>query len=87
MQTFAILSVVFWLAVVGGAVALVVAVASPQQRVASLWVAAGLWVVPEILGIMSIGILFLVAAVACGVGAVMVRRGRHGGTHMDLVES
>lgn len=74
-----ILAVVWWLAVVGGAAALVVAVVSPQRRAVSLWVAAGLWVVPGILGILSIGILFLVAAVACGVAAVMVHRGRFGG--------
>lgn len=65
-----ILRVIWLLAATTGAAAVLVALARPRLRRSALAAAAAAFVVAGILGILSIGILFLLAAVGCGVLAM-----------------
>ena len=60
-----ILTVVVYGAMAAGAVAAVAAVAVPRLRRQLFWLAAGMFTVVGVLGILSIGILFLAAAAVC----------------------
>lgn len=64
-----VLAVVVYAAMVTGAVAAVAALAVPRLRRQLFWLAAGMFTVVGVLGILSIGILFLAAAAACVVVA------------------
>lgn len=64
-----LLTVIFWSVVLVGAAGVIVAIARPGVRRTGLWIAAGAFLVAGILGLASIGIFFLVGAVACGVAA------------------
>lgn len=65
-----LLGVIWWGSAVGGMASVAVAVAMPSRRRAALLVAGLLFLVAGLLGILSIGIVFLVAAIACAVVAV-----------------
>ncbi len=65
-----------WAGAVAGALAVVVAVGRPDRRRGWLLAAASLFLPIGILGILSIGALFLLAAAACVLGAVRVRPAR-----------
>lgn len=68
---------VIWLGSVAGAVAAVaVAVTMPARRREALILAGVLFLVAGVLGILSIGMLFIVAAIVCGVVALRTREGR-----------
>jgi hypothetical protein len=60
-----VLTVVVYAAMVTGAVAVIAAVAAPRLRRQLFWLAAGMFTVDGVLGILSIGILFLAAAAVC----------------------
>ena len=60
-----VLTVVVYAAMVTGAMAVVAALAVPRLRRQLFWLAAGLFTVVGVLGILSIGILFLAAAAVC----------------------
>lgn len=64
-----VLGVIWWGSAAGAVAAVGVAVAIPSRRRDALLVASVLFLVAGVLGILSIGILFIVAAVACGVVA------------------
>jgi hypothetical protein len=59
-----------------GVVAAISAIALPRLRTALFVVAAVLFLPIGVLGIMSVGVVFLVAAGACIVAAVLARQGR-----------
>jgi len=69
-----LLAIVLWAGAVGGVSAVVFAIVVPPRRQAWLIVAAVLFVPIGILGILSIGVLFLGAALACAVAAVLSGR-------------
>lgn len=71
-----LLAVSLWAGAAAGVLAVVVAVARPEQRRRWLLVAAVLFLPIGILGILSIGALFLLVAAACIIGAVMGRPSR-----------
>jgi hypothetical protein len=60
-----VLTVVVYAAMVIGAAAVIAGVAVPRLRRPMFWLAAGMFTVVGVLGILSIGILFLAAAVVC----------------------
>lgn len=64
------LSIVWWLAALAGTACVIVAVTRRQVRAAGLWFAAGSFLVAGLLGLASIGMVFLVGAVVCAVVAV-----------------
>lgn len=68
-----LVATLLWAGAVGGVLAVVVAVMRPGQRRGWLLLAALLFLPIGILGILSIGVFFLVASAACLVGAVMSR--------------
>jgi hypothetical protein len=59
------LAVGLWTGALGGFIAVVAAIALPHRRRAALLVGAALFLPIGVLGILSIGIVFLIAAVAC----------------------
>lgn len=59
------LAVVWFATAIGGAVAAVLAVLLPDRRRGLLLVAAACFAVAGVLGILSIGIVFVVGAVVC----------------------
>lgn len=61
------LSMIWWGSTIVAIVAVAVGVAVPIRRRQALVVAAVLFMVAGVLGILSIGIIFVLAAVACGV--------------------
>jgi hypothetical protein len=60
-----VLTVVAYGAMAGAVVMVITAIVVPRLRSPLLWVAAGMFTVVGVLGILSIGILFLAAAVVC----------------------
>ncbi|HVE73813.1 MAG TPA: hypothetical protein VNA30_01795 [Mycobacteriales bacterium] len=70
---FELLVVLWYLCAIGGAVALVAGVANRRYRRTCLVVAASLFAIAGVLGILSIGVLFLVASALCAVGAWRTR--------------
>ncbi len=68
-----LLAVSLWAGAVAGVLAMMVALARPDRRRRWLLVAALLLLPIGILGILTIGALFLLAAAACVIGAVMAR--------------
>lgn len=62
-----------WVGAGGGVLSVIVAVAAPARRRAALLIAAMLFVPIGVLGILSVGVVFLVAAVLCLIGAVLSR--------------
>ncbi|MGB0111649.1 MAG: hypothetical protein WBP59_00370 [Ilumatobacteraceae bacterium] len=60
-----ILSAVWFTAAIGGVIAAVLAVATETRRQSLLMVAGGCFAIAGILGILSIGLMFLIAAAAC----------------------
>ncbi len=67
------LATLLWAGAAGGLLSVVVAAARPSQRRRALVVAALLFLPIGILGILSTGIFFLLAAATCLVGAVSSR--------------
>ncbi|MQB02268.1 MAG: hypothetical protein GEU78_18845 [Actinobacteria bacterium] len=65
------LTIVWWGATLGGVVAALVAVLTPSGRRPALLVAASLFLISGVLGILSIGVVFLVLAVVCVIAAVL----------------
>lgn len=61
------LTIIWWLAAATGITAVVISLVRPEARRAALLAGAGAFAVAGVLGILSIGIIFLVAAVVCGV--------------------
>lgn len=59
------LAVVLWTGALGGVIAVVAAIVLPHRRRAALLVGAALFLPIGVLGILSIGIVFRIAAVAC----------------------
>lgn len=59
------LAVGLWTGALGGVIAVVAAIVLPNRRRAALLVGAALFLPIGVLGILSIGIVFLIAAVAC----------------------
>lgn len=64
------LTIIWWFAATTGITAVVVSLVRPAARRTALLVSAGAFAVAGVLGILSIGVIFLVAASACGVLAV-----------------
>lgn len=64
------LALLWWTGVVLGVGAVVAALAMPRHRTTAWWVAAGAFGLAGVLGILSIGLVFLVAAVGCAMMAV-----------------
>jgi hypothetical protein len=71
-----LLAMVLWGAAALGVIAAIAAIALPRLRRVLFVVAAVLFLPIGVLGIMSIGAVFLVAAGACVVAAVLWRGGR-----------
>lgn len=69
-----LLGVIWWGSAAGGFVSVAVAVTVPSRRRAALVVASLLFLVAGGLGILSIGIVFIVAASVCAVVAVRAAR-------------
>lgn len=63
------LTVVWWSSALIGVVALVVAALSPRRRGTTLAVAAGGFLVAGVLGILSIGLVFVILASVCAFAA------------------
>ena len=72
-----LLGVIWWASAVGAFAAVAVAVTMPSRRRAALLVASLLCLVAGVLGILSIGIAFIAAAIVSAV--VAVRTARTGG--------
>jgi hypothetical protein len=68
------IAVVLWGAAALGVIAAVSAVALPRRRSVLFLVAAVLFLPIGVLGILSIGVVFLAAVVACLVESVVARR-------------
>lgn len=68
-----VLSVIWFGSVAGAVAAVAVAVTVPVRRREALILAGVLCLVAGVLGILSIGLLFIVAAIVCG--AVALRTG------------
>jgi len=62
-----LLSVIWWTSATGGLASVALAVAMPTLRRAALLVASLLFIVAGVLGILSIGIVFIAAAIVCAV--------------------
>lgn len=75
-----LLGALLWAGAGGGVISVIVAVARPQRRRAALLVAGVLFVPIGVLGILSIGVSFLVAAILCLIGAALSRPARAGTT-------
>ena len=69
-----LLGLIWWGSAVGGLAAVAVAMTMPSRRHAALLMASLLFLVAGALGILSIGIIFIVAAIACAVAAVRSAR-------------
>jgi hypothetical protein len=65
------LAVGLWTGALGGVIAVVAAIVLPHRRRAALLVGAALFLPIGVLGILSIGIVFLIAAVACVIVAFL----------------
>lgn len=63
------LTIIWWLATATGISAVVVSLVQPAVRRSALLVGAAAFAVSGVLGILSIGVVFLVAAIVCGVFA------------------
>lgn len=61
-----VLGVIWWGSAAGALVAVAVAVTTPSRRREALVTAGLLFLVAGVLGILSIGIVFIVAAIVCG---------------------
>lgn len=61
------LTIIWWLATVTGIAGVVVSLVRPAVRRTALLIGAAAFTVAGVLGILSIGIIFLAAAVACGI--------------------
>lgn len=68
-----LLAALLWAGAGGGVIAVVVGLARPARRRPALILAAALFLPIGILGILSIGIVFLVAALLCLLGAMWRR--------------
>lgn len=66
------LTLVWWVSAVGGTLAVLCAALNDRWRRRLLIVAATLFAVAGVLGILSIGVLFLAAAVGCAVAGMRV---------------
>lgn len=69
-----LLGVIFWGSAVGAVASVVVAVTMPLHRRVALLVASLLFLVAGVLGILSIGIVFIAAAIVCAVVALRAAR-------------
>jgi hypothetical protein len=65
------LAIGLWTGAIGGLIAAVFAVVLPHRRRAALLVGAGLFLPIGVLGILLIGIVFLIAAVGCVTAALL----------------
>lgn len=65
----AVLSGIWWLATTTGVAAVVISLVRPDVRRPAMLVGVAAFTVSGVLGILSIGILFLVAAGVCGIVA------------------
>ncbi len=65
----AVLALIWWTAAIGGLVAGLVGITVRSRRRESLLIAGGLFAVAGVLGILSIGIIFVVFSAACIVAA------------------
>jgi hypothetical protein len=68
-----LLAVLLWTAAAGGVLAAVVATVQPRKRRGALLLAALLFLPIGILGILSIGAVFLLASAVCLIAAVSSR--------------
>lgn len=66
-----VLAVALWAGAAAGTVAVVVAITTPRWRRPVLFVAAALFLPIGVLGIFSVGALFLVAALGCVIAAIV----------------
>ena len=74
-----LLGVIFWGFAAGGFASVAVAVGMPPRRRAALLVASLFFLVAGVLGILSIGIVFIVAAIVCVAVAVRAAKTDGGG--------
>jgi hypothetical protein len=74
-----LLSPIWWGSAVGGFASIAVAMTMPSRRRAALLMASLLFLVAGVLGILSIGIIFIVAAIVCAVAAGRSARTDAGG--------
>jgi hypothetical protein len=74
-----LLGAIWWGSAAGGLASVAVAVAMPSRRRTALLVASLLFLVAGVLGILSIGIAFIVAAFVSAVVAVRAARTDDGG--------
>ena len=65
MNVFDVLVVLWFFSAISGGVAVVAAIVAQEHRRGLLLTAAGLFTIAGVLGILSIGVLFLVAAGLC----------------------
>lgn len=72
------LTIIWVFATVTGVAAVVVSLVRPEARRAALLVGAAAFAISGVLGILSIGVVFLVAALLCG---VLAARGAPSNTH------
>lgn len=73
MEPFDLLVALWFTSAIVGGLALLGASATPRYRHTCLLVAAASFAVAGVLGILSIGVLFLVAAALCALGARRTR--------------
>lgn len=78
-----LLGVVWWGSAVGAFAGVAIAVTVPSRRREALAVAGLLFLVAGVLGILSIGIVFIVAAIVCGVVAARTARTDGQGPALD----
>lgn len=71
-----LLTLLFFGCLIGGFLAIAVALLFPEQRVAALWLSTALLLVASVLAILSIGIFLLVVPIFTGLAAVSQRRRR-----------
>ena len=69
-----LLGLIWWGSAVGGFTSVAVAMTMPSRRRAALLMASLLFLVAGALGILSIGIIFIVAAIVCAVAVVRSAR-------------
>lgn len=69
-----LLGLIWWGSAVGGFASIALAVAVPSRRRSALLVASLLFLLAGVLGVLSIGILFVVAAIVCAVAALRSAR-------------
>ena len=68
-----IIAVALWAGALGGFVAIAVGVTSPSRRRVALFIAALLFLPIGVLGILTVGWMFLVLALCCTIAAALSR--------------